>query len=81
MFDLTREWLEADRSNHVFHLVVDELHTYRGTPGTEVGYLLRDVPASNWARSGFASTEDHCDERVHRERQSEPQLPGTVFRA
>src|SRR5439155_6587201 len=21
--------------------VVDELHTYRGTPGTEVGYLLR----------------------------------------
>ena len=41
IFDLTRKWLEADRSNHVFHLVVDELHTYRGTPGTEVGYLLR----------------------------------------
>ena len=41
IFDLTKAWLEADRSNHVFHLVVDELHTYRGTPGTEVGYLLR----------------------------------------
>ena len=41
IFDLTKVWLEADRSNHVFHLVVDELHTYRGTPGTEVGYLLR----------------------------------------
>lgn len=41
IFDMTRAWLEADRSNHVFHLVVDELHTYRGTPGTEVGYLLR----------------------------------------
>lgn len=41
IFDRTRAWLEADRSNHVFHLVVDELHTYRGTPGTEVGYLLR----------------------------------------
>ena len=41
IFDLTRQWLEADRTNHVFHLVVDELHTYRGTPGTEVGYLLR----------------------------------------
>ncbi len=40
IFDMTRTWLESDRSN-VFHLVVDELHTYRGTPGTEVGYILR----------------------------------------
>jgi ATP-dependent helicase YprA (DUF1998 family) len=40
IFDLTREWLSADQSC-VFHLVVDELHTYRGTPGTEVGYLIR----------------------------------------
>lgn len=40
MFDATRQWLEGDR-NRVFHLVVDELHTYRGTPGTEVAYLLR----------------------------------------
>ena len=24
-----------------FFLVIDELHSYRGTPGTEVGYLLR----------------------------------------
>ena len=40
IFDLTRQWLEAD-PNHVFHLVVDELHSYRGTPGTEVGYILR----------------------------------------
>src|SRR5260370_31105850 len=36
----TRQWIEADQT-HVFHLVVDELHTYRGTPGTEVAYLLR----------------------------------------
>ncbi len=43
IFERTRTWLEADRENHVFHLVVDELHTYRGTPGTEVGYLLRDL--------------------------------------
>jgi ATP-dependent helicase YprA (DUF1998 family) len=41
IFDQTKDWLEADRENHVFHLVVDELHSYRGTPGTEVGYLLR----------------------------------------
>jgi ATP-dependent helicase YprA (DUF1998 family) len=40
MFDATRQWLEGDRKR-VFHLVVDELHTYRGTPGTEVAYLLR----------------------------------------
>ena len=42
IFNLTRQWLEADRS-HLFHLVVDELHTYRGTPGTEVAYLIRAV--------------------------------------
>jgi DEAD/DEAH box helicase domain-containing protein len=40
IFDQTRQWLQADPSN-VFHLVVDELHTYRGTPGTEVAYLIR----------------------------------------
>ncbi len=40
IFDQTRHWLEGD-PNRVFHLVVDELHTYRGTPGTEVAYLLR----------------------------------------
>lgn len=40
IFDLTRRWLEASR-DHVFHLVVDELHSYRGTPGTEIAYILR----------------------------------------
>ena len=40
IFDQTRQWLSSDKS-HVFHLVVDELHTYRGTPGTEVAYLIR----------------------------------------
>nr|WP_292651943.1 DEAD/DEAH box helicase [Mesorhizobium sp.] len=40
VFDATRAWLAADERN-IFHLVVDELHTYRGTPGTEVAYLLR----------------------------------------
>jgi Lhr-like helicase len=40
IFEHTKQWLQASRE-HVFHLVVDELHTYRGTPGTEVGYLLR----------------------------------------
>ncbi len=40
IFDQTRTWL-SESPQHVFFLVVDELHTYRGTPGTEVAYLLR----------------------------------------
>ena len=40
IFDQTRQWLQRS-PEHVFHLVVDELHAYRGTPGTEVAYLLR----------------------------------------
>jgi len=49
IFDKTRTWLEEDPFRHgesdsperVFHLVVDELHLYRGTAGTEVAYLIR----------------------------------------
>lgn len=40
IFDSTRRWLQSDSQN-VFYLVVDELHSYRGTPGTEVAYVLR----------------------------------------
>ena len=40
IFDKTRDWLESDKSN-IFHLVIDELHSYRGTSGTEVAYLIR----------------------------------------
>lgn len=40
IFESTKQWLKEDPS-HVFHLVIDELHTYRGTSGTEVAYLLR----------------------------------------
>jgi Lhr-like helicase len=42
VFDRTRAWLDAS-ADHVFHLVVDELHGYRGTAGTEVAYLLRTL--------------------------------------
>lgn len=41
IFDQSRAWLRSDPERNLFHLVVDELHSYRGTPGTEVGYLLR----------------------------------------
>jgi len=40
LLETTAAWLEAS-PEHVFTLVVDELHMYRGTAGTEVGYLLR----------------------------------------
>lgn len=40
MFDITREWLKGDKSR-VFQLVIDELHLYRGSSGTEVAYLIR----------------------------------------
>src|SRR5262249_247938 len=43
IFDQTRAWLRSDPTRHPFHLAVNELHTYRGTPGTEVGYLLRSL--------------------------------------
>lgn len=41
IFESTKAWLEEDRENRVFQLVIDELHLYRGAAGTEVGYLLR----------------------------------------
>jgi Lhr-like helicase len=42
IFEQTRAWLnEPGHPERVFHLIVDELHAYRGTPGTEVAYILR----------------------------------------
>jgi len=42
IFDETRRWLaEPNHPERKFTLVVDELHAYRGTPGTEVAYILR----------------------------------------
>lgn len=40
VFASTRQWLESDPDAY-FYLVIDELHLQRGSPGTEVGYLLR----------------------------------------
>jgi DEAD/DEAH box helicase domain-containing protein len=53
IFDNTKAWLncedlpeesrEAARKDRTFHLIIDELHLYRGTQGTEVAYLLKLV--------------------------------------
>ena len=42
MFDQTRGWLQASKDN-VFTLVVDELHLYRGTQGSEVAMVVRNL--------------------------------------
>ena len=51
MFEDTKRWLAAEdlpeaereeaKKNRVFHIIVDELHLYRGTAGSEVACLLR----------------------------------------
>ncbi|HZW40288.1 MAG TPA: DEAD/DEAH box helicase [Ignavibacteriaceae bacterium] len=53
IFDETKQWLncedlpvelrEAEKNQRIFHLIIDELHLYRGTQGTEVAYLLKLV--------------------------------------
>jgi DEAD/DEAH box helicase domain-containing protein len=56
IFEKTKKWLRGDDlvgvsdekkkielEKRIFHLVVDELHLYRGTAGTEVACLLRLV--------------------------------------
>jgi DEAD/DEAH box helicase domain-containing protein len=42
IFEKTRAWL-AESPNNVFSLVVDELHGYRGTQGTEVALVVRNL--------------------------------------
>ncbi|PFG18541.1 DEAD/DEAH box helicase [Serinibacter salmoneus] len=42
IFDQTKEWLASDPGN-AFTLVVDELHLYRGTTGTEIAMILRSL--------------------------------------
>ncbi|OAB61933.1 DEAD/DEAH box helicase [Leptolyngbya valderiana BDU 20041] len=42
IFEQTKEWLaEPGHPERQFFLIIDELHAYRGTPGTEVAYILR----------------------------------------
>jgi DEAD/DEAH box helicase domain-containing protein len=42
IFDSTRQWLQEDSGNK-FTLIVDELHSYRGTQGTEVALVVRNM--------------------------------------
>jgi len=40
MFDQTADWI-SDSPKNRFFLVIDELHSYRGTGGTEISYTIR----------------------------------------
>lgn len=42
IFESTKKWL-ALSEDHVFTLVVDELHLYRGSTGAEVGMVVRNL--------------------------------------
>lgn len=42
VFEQTRDWLRSDPA-HVFTLIVDELHLYRGTQGSEVALIVRNL--------------------------------------
>lgn len=42
IFSKTREWLNESPDN-IFYLVLDELHSYRGTAGTEISYTVRQL--------------------------------------
>jgi DEAD/DEAH box helicase domain-containing protein len=42
IFERTRQWLAAN-DQHVLTLVVDEFHLYRGTQGSEVAMIIRNL--------------------------------------
>ena len=40
IFEQTKAWLKTSAENR-FYLIIDELHSYRGTAGTEISYILK----------------------------------------
>lgn len=51
IFDQTKNWLkcedlpenerEQERNERIFHIIIDELHLYRGGTGSEIAYIIR----------------------------------------
>jgi len=65
LFEQTKNWIKEDKNN-VFSFIVDELHSYRGTAGTEVALVIRNLlnrldlsPESNQIR--FLGTSASLD--------------------
>ena len=78
IFEKTRAWLAGGPpTERAFFLVVDELHSYRGTPGTEVAYVLRlllqrlgltpDSPQLKILATSASIDESHQDRSFLRE--------------
>jgi DEAD/DEAH box helicase domain-containing protein len=42
IFKQTKDWINSN-PNNIFHLVIDELHLYRGTQGSEVALVIRNL--------------------------------------
>lgn len=91
MFAATRDWLNADPS-HIFTLVVDELHLYRGTSGSEVALILRNllnrldlnpgspqlrIIATSASLTDTAQGRDYLEQFFAVDRDSFTVLPGT----
>jgi DEAD/DEAH box helicase domain-containing protein len=71
IFEQTRQWLEEDKNN-IFTLIMDEIHLYRGTTGSEISLLLKNLllrlgllDRPNQVRfiASSASLEDNPDSR------------------
>ena len=56
---LDEKSIEEIKENRIFHLVLDELHLYRGTSGTEISYLIRIV----LRRIGLSSQQQSIENR------------------
>jgi Lhr-like helicase len=39
--ELNDDEKEAEKKNRIFHIIIDELHLYRGGSGTEIAFLIR----------------------------------------
>lgn len=39
--ELNAEEIELEKKNRIFHIIIDELHLYRGGSGTETAFLIR----------------------------------------
>lgn len=72
VFESTRQWLKDD-PRHTLSLVVDEVHTYRGTQGSEIALTLRNF------LSRIGLTPDSPQLRCIATSASLPQSEGTDF--
>ena len=68
-FEQTRAWIAQDPS-HIFHMVVDELHLYRGTQVTEVAYCCDAFGGASGLPNG--QTNSGSSRRVLRSRPMQP---------